>query len=65
MSQHTQKCEVNAIFKQNYALEIFTAFKMVYSCSFSLVENLDYLDFLQKMFYNINYRSRCHKRVLA
>ena len=50
MSQHTQKCEVNAIFKQNYALEIFTAFKMVYSCSFSLVENLDYLDFLQNCF---------------
>ena len=30
---------------------------MVYSCCFSLGGNLDFLDFLQKKFYNINYRS--------
>jgi len=31
---------------------------MVYYCCFSLGGNLDFLDFLQKKFYNINYRTR-------
>ena len=29
---------------------------MAYSCCFSLGGNLDFLEFLQKKFYNINYR---------
>ena len=48
-----QKCENYAIFKQNYTLELFIALEMVYYCCFSLGGNLD---FLQKKFYNINYR---------
>ena len=43
-----------AIFKQNYTLELFVAFKMAYSCSFGFRGNLDFPDFLQKKFYNIN-----------
>ena len=50
-----QKCENYAIFKQNYTLELFIALEMVYYCCFSLGENLDFLDFLQKKFYNINF----------
>ena len=41
--------------KQNYSQNQFTAFKIAYSCMFSLGGNLDFLDFLQKMFYHINY----------
>ena len=52
------KCENNeAIFKQNYSLKHFIAFKMAYSCCFGLRGNLDFPDFFQKKFYNINYRS--------
>ena len=43
-----------AIFKQNYTLKVFIAFKMAHSWCFSLGENLDFLDILQKKFYNIN-----------
>ena len=43
-------------FNQNYILELFIALEMVYYCCFSLGGNLDFLDFLQKKFYNINYR---------
>ena len=32
---------------------------MTYFCYFSFGENLDFPDFLQKKFYNINYRSSC------
>ena len=32
-------------------------FKMEYSCCVSLWGNLDFLDFLQKKFYNIDYRT--------
>ena len=56
MSEPAQKCENYAIFKQNYTLKLFVAFKMAYSCCFSLGGNLDFLDFLQKKFYNIDYR---------
>ena len=55
MSSHAQKCENNAIFKQNYTLELIIAFKIAYSCCLSLMGNLDFLDFLKK-FYNINNR---------
>ena len=53
MSEPAQKCENFAIFKQNYTLELFIAFKMAYSCCFSLGGNLDFIYFL---FYNINSR---------
>ena len=43
-------------FNQNYILELFIALEMVYYCCFSLGGNLDFLDFLQKKFYNIDYR---------
>ena len=55
MSEPALECENNAIFKQNYAQKLFVSFKISYSCRFSLRENLDIPDFLQKKFYNINY----------
>ena len=55
MSEPEQKCENNAVFKQNYTAKLLITFKMAYSCCFSLGGNLDFLDFLQKKFYNINY----------
>ena len=56
MSEPGLKCENNAAnFKQIYALKLFIAFKMAYSCCFSFVGNLDFPEFLQKKFYNINY----------
>ena len=57
MTEPAQKCENYAIFKQNYTLELFIALKMAYSCCFGLRGNLDFPEFLQKKFYNINYRS--------
>ena len=57
MSEPAQRRENHAIFKQNYTPELFIAFKMVYSCCFSLGGNLDFPEFLQKKFYNINYCS--------
>ena len=57
MSEPAQKCENNAIFKQKYTLELFIALEMVQYCCFSLGGNLDFLDFIQKKFYNIYYSS--------
>ena len=54
--RHALKCENNAIFKQIYTKKLFIAFKMAYFCWFSLRGNLDFPEFLQKKFYNINYR---------
>ena len=51
MSKPAQKYKNNAIFKQNYAKKL----KMVYPRCFGLRGNLDFSDFLQKKFYNINY----------
>ena len=34
MSEPGLKCENYAIFRQNYTLELFVAFKMAYSCCF-------------------------------
>ena len=48
MSKLTLKCVNNAIFKQIYTLKLLIAFKMAYSCCFSLGGNLDFPDFLQK-----------------
>ena len=56
MSEPQQNCENNTVFKQNYTAKLLITFKMAYSCCFSLGENLDFLDFLQKKFYSINYR---------
>ena len=51
MSESTLKCESNeAIFKQNYPLELFIALKMAYCCCSGLRGNLDFPDFLQKKF---------------
>ena len=50
MSEPAQKCENQAIFKQNYTVELFISLEMVYNCCFSLEGNLDFLDFLQKSF---------------
>ena len=58
MPEPAQKWENYAIFKQNYTLELFIALKMAYCCCLGLRGNLDFPDFLQKMFYNINYWSR-------
>ena len=53
MFESVQKCENNAISKQSYTLKIFIVVKMI--CFSSLGENQDFLDFLQKKFYNIHY----------
>ena len=55
MAEPAQKWENNATFKQNLTLKLFIAFKMAYSCCFSLGVNLDFPEILQKRFYNINY----------
>ena len=54
MSEPAQKCENNAIIKQNYTPELLIVLKMAYSCFFGLRGNLDFPDFLQKKLYNIN-----------
>ena len=54
MSEPALKCKNNAIFKQKYTLKLLIAFKIAYSCRFGLRRNLDFPDFLQKKFYNIN-----------
>ena len=54
MYEPAQKCENNAIFKQNYTLVLFISLKMAICCCFGLTGNLEFPDFLQKKFYNIN-----------
>ena len=56
MSEPAQKCENNAIFKQNYTLELIIYLKMTISCCFGLRGNLNFPDFLQIKFHSINYR---------
>ena len=55
MSKPALKCGNNASLKQIYNLKQFIAYKMAYSCCFSLGRNLDFPEFPQKIFYNINY----------
>ena len=50
MSEPALKCENNASFKQIYTLKLFIAFKMAYSCCFSLGGNIDFPEILQKSF---------------
>ena len=63
MSEPAQKCENYAIFKQNHTLELFIALKSAYCCCLGLRGNLDFPDFLQKKFYNINYWSLIYPSV--
>ena len=55
MSERGQKCENNAIFKQNNYLELFISLKMAISCCFGLKGKLGFPDFHKIKFYNINY----------
>ena len=55
MSEPAHKCVNNAISNQNYAQKMLFAFKMAYSCCCDLRGNLDFPNFLQKKFYNIDY----------
>ena len=55
MSEPALKCENNAIFKQNYTQKLFISVKIFYTCCFGLRGNLEFPNFLQKKFYNINY----------
>ena len=55
MSLLALKCENNAIFKQIYTRKLLIAFKMAYSCCLNLGGNLEFQEFLQNKFYNINY----------
>ena len=57
MSEPALECDNNASYEQIYTLKLFIAFKMPFSCSFSFGGNLDFPEFLQKSFYNINYRN--------
>ena len=50
MSEPSQKCDNNAIFKQNYTQKLFISFKISYSCCFGFRGNLEFPDFLQKKF---------------
>ena len=45
------KCDNKGNFKPNYALQ---PFKIAFYCSYSLMEKLHFLDFLQKKFYIIH-----------
>ena len=45
---------MNAFFTENYTQKLFIAFKMAHSCCFGLRGDLDFPDFIQKKFYNIN-----------
>ena len=58
MSEPALKCENNAIFKQNYTQKLFISVKIFYTCCFGLRGNLEFPNFLQKKFYNINYREQ-------
>ena len=56
MSEPAQKCEKNANSKQNYSLKLFIAVKRPILDVLPYAKNIDFLGFVQKMFYNIGYR---------
>ena len=60
MSEPALKWANNASFKQIYTLILLNAVKMTYSCCFSLGGNLDFPEFVQKKFYNSDYRWGFH-----
>ena len=53
MSEPTVKCENNA--GKTILKKLFHSLKISYFCSFGYRGNLEFLEFLQKKFYNINY----------
>ena len=61
MYEPSLKCEYNASFKQIFTLKLLIAFKMANSCRFSFRGNLDFPEFLQKKFYNIDYWRCTHR----
>ena len=50
-------------FDVNYNLRLFISFKMDYTYCYSSGVNLDFLDFLQKRFYNIDHRAQFRKQI--
>ena len=54
MYEISQKCENNAIFKQNYTHKLFISFKLSYSCCFGYLDKSRITRFPPKKFYNIN-----------
>ena len=58
MTEPTQK---QCYFKLNYIRTLLICSKMSYSCCFSLGGNLDFIDFLQKRFYNFDYWSQSYR----
>ena len=63
MNEPTYKVKtMNTIFKQNYPLKQFIPFWMAYFYCFSLGENLDLPDFLQKSF--ITSTTRVHHKLV-
>ena len=59
MAELVQNGKTMLLLQQNYALKLLISFKMVHLCCFTLVGNLDFLDLLQKKFYNIDDRILC------
>ena len=55
MSEPAQKCDRNAILKQNYTLKLFAAFKMAIFLLFRFRGKSRFSRFPPKKFYNINY----------
>ena len=47
----------NVRIMQKFTPELLIVLKVVYSCCFGFKGNLEFPDFLQKLFYNINYRT--------
>ena len=52
MTGSSQKSDAIEYLKQKYTLQLLVAFRMVYFLLFHLSENEDFLDSLQKKFYN-------------
>ena len=52
MTGSSQKSDAIEYLKQKYTLQLLVAFRMVYFLLFHLSENEDFLDFLQKKFFN-------------
>ena len=55
---HKNVKTINAIFKQMYTVKLLIAVEIAYSYCFGLRGNLDFWDFPQKKFYNIDYSFR-------
>ena len=64
MSEHALKCENSAIFKQNYTMKMFIAFKMAYSCCFGCRGNLDFPELLQPIFIFVIFNNNLTAKIL-